>query len=170
MMEVILIIGVRVLMQETFKDVNGNVVTFTTKKGAFLKEPQHVLVICRYNDQWLLTKHPQRGLEFPGGKREGKELIQETAIREVFEETGGIVSKLLFIGEYEVKLETESFIKSVFFASVDRLENKKDFLETEGPVLLQSLPSDFSGKEFSFIMKDRVVELSLNEIKNIMEL
>jgi hypothetical protein len=49
------------------------------------------------------------------------------------------------------------------------LEDKKDYLETEGPVLLQSLPSDFSGKEFSFIMKDRVVELSLKEIKNIME-
>ena len=34
---------------------------------------EHVLMITRMDDQFLLTNHRQRGIEFPGGKREAGE-------------------------------------------------------------------------------------------------
>ena len=47
-----------------------------------------MFVICRFYQQWLLTKHKIRGWEFPGGKKEEGETLEEAAIREVEEETG----------------------------------------------------------------------------------
>ena len=41
------------------------------------------LVICRFFDQWLLTRHKERGWEFPGGKREPGETLEVAAFREV---------------------------------------------------------------------------------------
>ncbi|MDQ7862293.1 NUDIX domain-containing protein [Peribacillus frigoritolerans] len=55
-------------------------------------------VLSRYKGRWVLTKHRERGFEFPGGKREAGESIEETAIREVYEETGGLVGQLQFFG------------------------------------------------------------------------
>ena len=48
----------------------------------FLLSQKHVWVVCRYGDQWLLTHHLRRGLEFPGGKVELGETPEEAAVRE----------------------------------------------------------------------------------------
>ena len=55
---------------ETFQDVNGNQVQISFQRDFFSETSEHVLVICSFYGQWLLTKHKVRGLEFPGGKRE----------------------------------------------------------------------------------------------------
>lgn len=61
-----------------------------------IKENKVLLVQHRYNDLWV----------FPGGKIENKESLEETAIREVFEETGYVIKKFDFIlGNYENKKE-----------------------------------------------------------------
>ncbi|MFK4997360.1 hypothetical protein ACI2OX_06800 [Bacillus sp. N9] len=57
-------------MYKTFLDEKGNTVTLAFTKSAFPLESQHVFVICRFENQWLLTNHSQRGWEFPGGKIE----------------------------------------------------------------------------------------------------
>ncbi|SIC87109.1 Putative 8-oxo-dGTP diphosphatase YtkD [Mycobacteroides abscessus subsp. abscessus] len=58
---------------EVFKDYNGGTVRLSFQKGSFLEKAKHVLVICRYEDSWLLTDHQERGWEFPGGKCEAGE-------------------------------------------------------------------------------------------------
>lgn len=148
-----------------FKDANGNDVFFSYKRNAFSKEAKHVLVICQFGDQWLLTKHSKRGLEFPGGKKEDGETIEEAAIREVYEETGAKISKLIVVGEYEVVEETSSFVKTIFYGKVDQLDRKEDYLETEGPVLVEEplLTKRFQ-REYSFIMQDEVIEKALKRI------
>lgn len=150
---------------ETFLDENGGKVRFSFNKKAFGIEPGHVLVICRYGDQWLLTNHKKRGWEFPGGKREQGESLEEAARREVYEETGADLNSLHFIGEYEVNLGKERFVKAIFFADVKSLNRTDQYFETNGPILTGgNLLEDRWNSKYSFIMKDKVIEKSLERI------
>ena len=51
-----------------FKDYYHNTVQLSFERYPFSPEPKHVWVVCRYGDQWLLTHHLRRGLEFPVAK------------------------------------------------------------------------------------------------------
>ncbi|MEL3973934.1 RNA deprotection pyrophosphohydrolase [Rossellomorea oryzaecorticis] len=146
---------------EQFIDANGLKVELAFQKHFFGQESHHVLVICRYHDKWLLTQHKKRGIEFPGGKREKGESLEEAAIRETFEETGGVIKDPVFVGEYKVFDQTP-FVKTIFFAVADELVRKEDYLETYGCKLWEGELADMqTHPEFSFIMKDKVVESAL---------
>ncbi|GMB09875.1 8-oxo-dGTP diphosphatase [Thermolongibacillus altinsuensis] len=150
----------------TFYDYYGNRVRLSFTKNAFSSEPKHVFVICRYRNGWLLTEHRERGLEFPGGKMEEGETPEEAAIREVREETGGIVRELMYLGQYEVMGKTETIIKNIYVAYVDELIQQPSYFETNGPVYIEQLPQNIrSDDRFSFIMKDDVLTYSLLEMK-----
>ncbi|MBU8879851.1 nucleoside triphosphatase YtkD [Bacillus sp. FJAT-29790] len=150
---------------ETFFDENGGIVSLSFAKNSFDKQPEHVLVICKMGKNWLLTNHKKRGLEFPGGKVERGETLKDAAYREVFEETGASISRLQFIGEYQVSNNGVTFVKAIFFGQVDKIEDKEHYLETAGPVLIDGNLLELRwGKDYSFIMKDQVVEKSMNRI------
>ena len=153
---------------ETFNDEKGGTVKFSFLNDAFSRQADHVLVICRLYDQWLLTKHKVRGWEFPGGKREPGETIEEAAFREVDEETGAKLNTLHFIGEYEVTNKESSFVKAIYYAEVETLSTKETYLETDGPILIGGdLLSLRFQDSYSFIMKDRVVEIALDKIMDL---
>jgi 8-oxo-dGTP diphosphatase len=152
---------------DEFLDIRGCTVRMALYQHAFKKGSEHVLVICRYDDKWLLTDHKERGWEFPGGKKEPNETLEQAATREVFEETGGIVASLYPIGEYEVTCGTSCFIKTVYYGTIKELVNKKDYLETNGPIFAEgNLMERRFEDAFSFIMKDLVIEKSINRIVN----
>lgn len=144
-----------------FFDKNGYKVEYS--EDPVFGESWHVFVLSRYKGTWVLTKHRERGLEFPGGKREAGESIEQTAIREVYEETGGLVGELQFLGQYKVHDPVKPFVKSIYYASLREVEKKEDYLETDGPIFLEEFP-DVLGEEFSFIMKDQIVPLSLSRL------
>ncbi|WP_404329628.1 RNA deprotection pyrophosphohydrolase [Mesobacillus maritimus] len=149
-----------------FKDINGADVTLSFQENAFGPEPNHVLIICRYHGKWVLTDHKKRGWEFPGGKREKGETLEQAAIREVLEETGGQVQNLHFIGEYEVQDENGTFEKRVYFAELEEIVPQKNYFETNGPVFIEGdILREVHKKHYSFIMKDEVIRLSLEHIK-----
>lgn len=149
-------------MMEKFKDVRGAEVTLSFKENAFEVEPKHILIICRHKDEWLLTHHKQRGLEFPGGKVEEGETLEEAARREVMEETGGILENIVSIGEYQVSNEKGSFVKRIYYGEAETILKKEDYLETLGPVLVNGdLATDRMQEQYSFIMKDDVLKNSL---------
>lgn len=152
---------------EKFTDANGATVTLAFKENAFEESAMHVLVICRYKGQWLLTRHSSRGLEFPGGKVESGETLEETARREVMEETGGELQSLESIGEYKVDSAQASFTKRIFYGEVARINRQEDYLETAGPALVSGdLLTDRMKDEYSFIMKDDVVKRSLEFLRD----
>ncbi|OZM56142.1 nucleoside triphosphatase YtkD [Lottiidibacillus patelloidae] len=150
----------------TFNDYYNNEVQLAFENHPFSKLPKHVWVICTYNNQWLLTLHPRRGIEFPGGKVEKGETAKEAAIREVFEETGASVDDIHYVAQYRVNGKAGMIIKNVYFANIKKLEKQDSYFETEGPVILERLPDNIKQQRtFSFMMKDDVLVKSLHFIK-----
>ncbi|MDL4842568.1 RNA deprotection pyrophosphohydrolase [Aquibacillus rhizosphaerae] len=151
---------------KTFHDFYNNEVKLSFEDHPFEKEPKHVWVICRCDNQWLLTDHKDRGLEFPGGKVEDGETAEQAAIREVKEETGGIVNTLTYVGQYYVTGKGGNIAKNIYFALVDEVIKQPSYFETKGPVLLSKLPNQMdTNSKFSFMMKDAVLPTSLKQIK-----
>ena len=150
----------------TFTDYYNNQVKLSFEDHPFSKDPKHVWVICRYKDKWLLTKHKERGMEFPGGKVEVGETAEQAAIREVGEETGGIVASIRYIGQYFVDGKRQQVVKNVYYALIEKLIVKDSYLETEGPHLLRKLPNNVKYLEvYSFLMKDDVLKHTLRHIE-----
>lgn len=158
---------VKMKAEYSFADYYNNQVLLSFKDHPFSMDPKHVLTICMYKDRWLLTKHKTRGLEFPGGNVEAGETAREAAIREVFEETGGIVDEIHYVGQYNVDGKRERIIKNVYFARIKELKDQDTYYETLGPVLKKDIPKNISyHRDYSFIMKDGVVFYSMKYIKD----
>lgn len=145
-----------------YQDLNGYPCELSFEKNSFPFESRHVLVICRYNGKWVLTRHNERGLEFPGGKVEAGESLQAAAKREVYEETGAHVNSLEWFAEYMV-YSTKPFCKTVFAGAVEKLD-KIPLLETQGIVLIEELELD---GQFSFLMKDAGMQRILEKVKQL---
>jgi len=148
-----------------FKDYYHNTVELSFDINPFSDEPKHVWVITKHKDKWLLTEHRRRGYEFPGGKVEEGESAEQAAIREVFEETGGIVKTLTYLGQYRVAGKDKIIIKSIFFAEVEEVEKQEHYFETKGPILLNDFPLNIKkDRRFSFIMRDEVFALTFEKL------
>lgn len=145
-----------------YQDLNGYPCELSFEKKIFPFESRHVLVICRYQGKWVLTRHNERGLEFPGGKVEAGESLQEAAKREVYEETGAHAKELEWFAEYVVYSE-KPFCKTVFIGTVDRVD-PIPLLETRGIVLLKELEL---GDRFSFLMKDAGMRKIIEKVKQL---
>ena len=145
-----------------YKDLNGCACRLFFEKGQSQIESRHVLVIGKYNGNWLLTSHSVRGLEFPGGKAEPDESLEQAAKREVFEETGASVNKLKWLAEYTVYTD-KAFSKTVFTATIESLE-KVAWMETDGPVLVTELVID---ENYSFLMRDEDMEAIIEKVKTV---
>jgi 8-oxo-dGTP diphosphatase len=154
---------------EEFLDANRYKVQVLFEPHTFGEAANHVLVICLYHNQWLLTGHKTRGLEFPGGKIEKGESPEIAAIREVWEETGGIVQSLTPLGAYKVIDANGPFVKKVFLAVIENMEQRDNYLETNGPVLVAKdvLLNERFEPQYSFILKDRMIELFLKKIESV---
>ena len=100
---------------------------------------KYAVIISKHNNKWVFCKHRKRDtLEIPGGHREPGESIDETARRELYEETGAIHFELTPVCVYSV----EDF-GMLYFASITEFE-KELHSEIEKIYLLDGLPDKWT--------------------------
>ena len=150
----------------SFDDLNGIQVKLSFEQDCFPIPSKHVLVVAKYKGKWLLTKHPKRGLEFPGGKVEIGESLVEAAIRETKEETNVGIVELEWLAEYMV-MDYIPFCKTVYVAKVGYINEEKTTFETEGAFWLSA--EEFASNNYlSFHMKDDGMKAILKKV-NVIE-
>ncbi len=67
-------------------------------KGKCISSPNAVAVIPLRGNEFLMVKNPKRGWEFPGGKIERDESVEQAALRECREEAGAVIDNLIELG------------------------------------------------------------------------
>ena len=145
-----------------FKDLNGYDVTLSFVPDTFSIPAKHVLILANKEDKWLVTKHPERGIEFPGGKVEEGETLLEAAKREAYEETGATLIDVFWFAEYTVHTEPP-FRKVVYRATVDYIEKMDKLFETEGHKWMTL--TEFNEEEnLSFHMRDEGMKKMLERV------
>ena len=68
---------------------------------------EFAVIISKSNGKWVFCKHKERDtFEVPGGHRETSEKIEDTAVRELKEETGAVDFNIKPVCVYSVKGKT----------------------------------------------------------------
>jgi 8-oxo-dGTP diphosphatase len=125
------------------------------------------VIMTKFNGQWLYVRHKDRNAwEIPGGHREENENINDTASRELFEETGAKKFKLTPICTYSVERDksvdyTESF-GQLFYSEVETLDNLLHF-EISEIKLFDEIPDNLTYPLIQPFLHNKVLEF-LKEI------
>lgn len=79
------------------------------------------VIVARHEGQWVFCRHRERSTwECPGGHREKGETPEETAARELFEETGAEEYELRFLGYYAVVSRDGESLGALYTAEIRR--------------------------------------------------
>ena len=144
-------------------------VRLTFEEREFL-DAGYVLVFAFWQGRLLMTRHKRRGWEIPGGTREPGEFAVQTAVREVYEETGGEVGSLEAVGQYVIESPgAPTLVKTIYVAKLAALHDLPDGFETEAVRLFapDEVPTPEqvrASAEYSPILKDDVYRLALEAV------
>ncbi|MDP4091479.1 MAG: NUDIX domain-containing protein [Bacillota bacterium] len=102
------------------------------------------VISAKYNGKWIFVRHKERETwEIPGGHRDDMEDIEETASRELFEETGSRDFKLHPICIYSVDRDGVESFGQLFYAEVASLGELPDS-EIGEVRLFSNIPEDLT--------------------------
>jgi 8-oxo-dGTP diphosphatase len=131
------------------------------------------VIMTKFNGQWLYVRHKDRQTwEIPGGHREENEKINDTASRELIEETGATKFRLTPVCVYSVESDenikyTESF-GQLFYSEVETIEDLLHFEICEIK-LFENIPEDLTYPLIQPVLHRKVLEflrkVQLNDIE-----
>lgn len=106
---------------------------------------KYAVIVPRFKGKFVFAR--KRGFdtwEIPGGHREVGESIDETARRELYEETGITAATLTRVNVYGVVRDDNVTYGMLYFAEVDELAAPPEEWEMEEVRLFDSLPQDLT--------------------------
>lgn len=119
------------------------------------------VIVARSGGKWVFCKHRERNTyECPGGHREPGEEIEQTARRELWEETGAEKFSLRKIGPYAVDDEGTITCGMFYFAEIESFGALPE-LEIERIELMEKLPEAWSYPQIQPFLVARVQELGI---------
>lgn len=111
------------------------------------------VIVTRFEGKWVFCKHKERDtFEVPGGHREKGELIEVTARRELYEETGALDYDLFPVCVYSVISEDETGDQGeetfgmLYVADVRKFEGELHS-EIEKIIITKNLPENWTYPE-----------------------
>jgi 8-oxo-dGTP diphosphatase len=106
-----------------------------------LEDFEAVVSVLFSSGQLVMVRHKDRGWEFPGGRRQGNETYQETAAREILEETGARIKEIQGMGHY---VDSAGRLTVIAYAEVSSFETVPEAGEITEVALFTEIPNELS--------------------------
>ena len=120
---------------------------------------EFAVIVARHGGKWVFCKHRQRDTyECPGGHREAGEAIEQTARRELWEETGAEVFSLAQIGPYSVEDGEKTTYGMFYYAEIEKFGELPE-LEIERIELMETQPTAWSYPQIQPYLLEKVREI-----------
>lgn len=115
-------------------------VTFHNQQEIPDEEIKFAVIAASFQGKWIFCRHRERRTwECPGGHREAGENIDETARRELWEETGTVKASITAVCVYKVWN-----YGMLYFAEVEELEAIPEASEIKEILLSDTLPAELT--------------------------